>query len=447
MIGEPPKNGAQFLRIAARHFKDVKCKFRFSDIWCPLYHRNNLSFVAPEIAALERLCGELKAEKEKSTQTQIAMVTAFSNLQRSFESSKSELLQIQTNLKNDLDVERQKAAENALTLQDALLDRNKAEEQAESFRQKLLAMKDEQVSQQTLHKNEKIKLEKQLLECDSALKSSNEKLDEIQAKLHKEKDTITHLRQELDAEKKQVSELVISLRQVTKEKNDVDERAESFQKKLSIMENEAESFNKRNQENKEILKKKLMDRFETIRLSNENLKQVHTASIASLETIIAHLKSELEVEKQRTSAKAISVETLTLARIEAKYLAESLQNKRKLLDLETKVKNLTKSNENLSAEEKQAKRLLADNHQLFEKEKQTLLRNLMVMTSRNSRLTLEMQELSSSHSKLKEECDSVKKEKLQIIAQLEEVQRELQSLRRNKVDPPVIELSDSDEDV
>jgi hypothetical protein len=237
------------------------------------------------------------------------------------------------------------------------------------------------------------------------------------------------------------------LGQVTKEKNDVDERAESFQKKLSIMENEAESFNKRNQENKEILKKKLMDRFETIRLSNENLKQVHTASIASLETIIAHLKSELEVEKQRTSAKAISVETLTLARIEAKYLAESLQNKRKLLDLETKVKNLTKSNGHLSAEEKQAKSLLAENHQLFEKEKQTLLRNLMVMTSRNSRLTLEMQELSSSHSKLKEECDSVKKEKLQIIAQLEEVQRELQSLRRNKVDPPVIELSDSDEDV
>ena len=68
------------------------------------------------------------------------------------------------------------------------------------------------------------------------------------------------------------------------------------------------------------------------------------------------------------------------------------------------------------------------------------------MTSKNSILTLEIQELSSSHSELKEECDSVKKEKLQIIAQLEEVQRELQSFRRNKVDPPVVELSDSDVD-
>lgn len=439
-------------------------------------YRNNFSCAAPEIAALEQLCGELKAEKEKSTQTQIALVTAFSDLQRSIESSKRELEVINSNLKHDLDVERQKAAENALALQDAMSDRNKAEELAESFRQKLLAVEDEMDLEQTSLK-EKINLEKKLLESDAALKRSNEKLRTIEAKFvqsqeisfktlsdlksskdndrRKLEDTITNLKRELDAKKKQVSELTVSLRQVTEEKSDAIERAESFQQKVSIMETEAVFSQKKHDKEKQILEKNLKDRVETIKLVNNKLQvlknspvQVHPAPITSvpndnveMESVIADLKSELEVEKQRTSLKAVSIQALTLSRNEANKLAESLQIK--VTDLETEVKNLTKSKEILAAEGKECKSVLADNRQRFEKEKQTLLRNQMLMASQKSKLTLEIQELLSSNTELKDECNSVKKEKLEIMAQLEEVQREYQSLR-NKFYPPVVELSDSD---
>jgi predicted transcriptional regulator len=87
--------------------------------------------------------------------------------------------------------------------------------------------------------------------------------------------------------------------------------------------------------------------------------------------------------------------------------------------------------------------LLADTRKRFEKEKQDLLRQQMVMASEKSKMTLEIQILSSLVSELTDDYNSTKKEKLQIMAHLEEVEREYQSLR-NKLDPPVFELSDSD---
>jgi chaperonin cofactor prefoldin len=129
--------------------------------------------------------------------------------------------------------------------------------------------------------------------------------------------------------------------------------------------------------------------------------------------------------------KAVSIQALTLSRNEANKLADSLQ--RKLSDLEIRVKNLTASKEKQA---KGFKSLLADTRKRFEKEKQDLLLQLMAMASQKSKLTLENQTLS-------DECNSTKKEKSQIMAQLEEVQREYQSLR-NKLDPPLVELSDSD---
>ncbi|XP_046633261.1 uncharacterized protein LOC124312821 isoform X5 [Daphnia pulicaria] len=444
MIGEPPQNGTQFLRIAATQFKNVKL---------------------PEIVALERL---LKAEKEKSTEAQLVMVQTISDLHRSSESSKRELEAVAVNLKHDLDVERTKIMEITVSLQDT-------EELAESFRQKLLALKNEKDLNEATLKKEKINLEKELMEREAILQRTIGELQTIDVtslqtermslkalsdlKSSSDNDrrklegTITNLQQELDAEKKQTSELVVSLQELTKEKKEANERSESLQWKIFVLEREVELNHKKHEEEKQSLQKQLLvlqnqlqertviaKQFSVSPKVNDPSIQVPTLAIMpgssdntqiQMEATVANLKLELEVEKQRTSLKAVSIQALTLSRNEANKLADSLQ--RKLSDLEIRVKNLTASKEKQA---KGFKSLLADTRKRFEKEKQDLLLQQMAMASQKSKLTLENQTLS-------DECNSTKKEKSQIMAQLEEVQREYQSLR-NKLDPPLVELSDSD---
>ncbi|EFX85274.1 hypothetical protein DAPPUDRAFT_237783 [Daphnia pulex] len=431
-----------------------------------------MSNVIPEIVALERL---LKAEKEKSTEAQLVMVQTISDLKRSSEISKRELEAVAANLKHDLDVERKKTIEITVTLQDT-------EELAESFRQKLLALKNEKDLNEATLKKEKINLEKQLLERETILQRTIGELQTFDVKslqtermsfkalsdlksssdndLRKLEGTITNLQQELNAEKKKISELVVSLQELTKEKKEANERSESLQWKIFVLEREVELNHKKHEEEKQSLQKQLLglqnqlqDCTVIAKQCSESSKvndpsiQVHTLAIMpgssdniqiQMEATISNLRLELEVEKQRTSLKAVSVQALTLARNEANKLADSLQ--RKLSDMEIKVKNLSASKEKHS---KGFKSLLADTRKRFEKEKQDLLLQQMAMASQKSKLTLENQTLSSLVSELSDECNSTKKEKSQIMAQLEEVEREYQSLR-NKVDPPVVELSDSD---
>ena len=442
-----------------------------------MYRSNNFFSAVPEIVALERLCDELKAEKEKSTDAQLALVKAISDLQRSSENSKRELEAVAANLKHDLDVERKKVAEITLALQDTLLDRSESDELAESFRQKLLALKDKKDLNEASLKKEKINLEKQLLEREEILNQTIEELHTIEGKFlqsHKIsfkalsdlksssendtrelKGTIINLKKELDAEKKQTSELVVFLQELTKEKNDANERSQSLQLKLSVMEKEAELNHNVHEEEKQSLQKQLQDcsviaeEFSAkLEVRNNPPRQVQTQAIIpgssdnvqiQMEATVANLKLELEVEKQRTSLMTVSVQALTLARNEANKLADSLQCK--LLHLETQVKHMAKAEEKLEAHAKECKSVLADNRQRFEKEKQDLLRQQVVMASQKSKLTLDIQTLSLSYSKLTEECNTAKKETFQIMAQLEEVQRENESLR-SKVDPPVVDLSD-----
>jgi hypothetical protein len=403
---------------------------------------------------LERL---LKAEKEKSTEAQLVMVQTISDLQRSSESSKRELEAVAANLKHDLDVERKKTIEITVTLQDT-------EELAESFRQKLLALKNEKDLNEATLKKEKINLEKQLLERETTLQRTIGELQTIDVtslqtermsfkalsdlKSSSDNDrrklegTITNLQQELDAEKKQTSELVVSLQELTKEKTDANERSESLQRQLSVMEKKVGLIRKKHEKEKRSLLKRLQDRSviaEThtaiAKVKNNPSRQVPTLAVMAgssdnthiqMEAIVANLRLELKVEKQRTSLKE---------------LADSLQ--RKLSDMEIQVKNFATSKGNPTAQSKESKNLLADTRKRFEKEKQDLLRQQMVMASEKSKMTLEIQILSSLVSELTDDYNSTKKEKLQIMAHLEEVEREYQSLR-NKLDPPVVELSDSD---
>jgi hypothetical protein len=421
---------------------------------------------------LERLCNELKAEKEKSTEAQLVMVQTISDLQRSSESSKLELEAVAANLQHDLDVERKKTIEITVTLQDT-------EELAESFRQKLLALKNEKDLNEATLKKEKINLEKQLLERETTLQRTIGELQTIDVtslqtermslkalsdlKSSSDNDrrklegTITNLQQELDAEKKQTSELVVSLQELTKEKTDANERSESLQRQLSVMEKKVGLIRKKHEKEKRSLLKRLQDRSviaEThtaiAKVKNNPSRQVPTLAVMAgssdnthiqMEAIVANLRLELKVEKQRTSLKEVSVQALTLARNEANKLADSLQ--RKLSDMEIQVKNFATSKGNPTAQSKESKNLLADTRKRFEKEKQDLLRQQMVMASEKSKMTLEIQILSSLVSELTDDYNSTKKEKLQIMAHLEEVEREYQSLR-NKLDPPVVELSDSD---
>lgn len=203
------------------------------------------------------------------------------------------------------------------------------------------------------------------------------------------------------------------------------------------------------------LEKRLLEREATLERSTEELntekKQSAQAQAAflkamtdlqnssdinrrDLEISIANLKRELESEKELSSEQNNTVQALTLAKKETSDLAESLQ--RKLTSLEAEMENLTKSEAMLRTENLRLEEGYDSNSSQLEKEKQELAETIENMQQEITKLTLQLEQTTSSCSHLENERDRLKADRLQAVQekdQLEKVSRDIETNRNTTV--------------
>lgn len=150
-----------------------------------------------------------------------------------------------------------------------------------------------------------------------------------------------------------------------------------------------------------------------------DLQTFNSGKQQCLEATIAGLQRELKVEKQRTSKQTHAIQSLTIASNCAINRADSLQCK--LSETESEL-HLSKTR--------------------FELEQQDLAIKLKDKESQIKELNLQLEAVSSSNQ-MQEENDHLKANLLRMESQLKQALQDNQSLRQ-KYDPAVIDLSDSD---
>ncbi|XP_057368948.2 golgin subfamily A member 4-like isoform X2 [Daphnia carinata] len=193
------------------------------------------------------------------------------------------------------------------------------------------------------------------------------------------------------------------------------------------------------------LEKQLLEREATIERSINELKvekeQSATAQVAffkalsdiqsssdsnqrELETAVANLKRELDIEKQRSSEDKSAFAALVLAKKEASELADSLQVK--LAQMEAEVDKLVKSEALLKKEKEE----MADSDNVrHENEK-------LEMEQQISQLTLQVETFSKSCVGLETECIRLKADQLLVTQEkqrIEEKSREVEANLRSTV--------------
>lgn len=376
---------------------------------------------------LERTNVELLAEKKQSTEAQVSLTKAMSDLQVSNDSNRRELETTITELKRELDIEKQLASEQAISIQTLTLARKDACELADSLRCKLAEVESELTK---------------LIESEAQLKLENERLDEEmnskQRQFEREKADTT---KSLENAEKHIEQLTLQLETVSSSHSDMEKecnrlRADQqnardvkahveqmsreveaklqsttakLQSQLDAMElelksksveiielsNSTNALNLKLQitvEEKETLERNFIVKLSDLNSEKENLFNKHS----SLEQEIRELKAELAAEKNKTLQGKGEI---------------NLEHRKEKAALEARLQ--VAQSQMKSMQEKLVNMTVANNSQAPLEHKISMLTNELEAANK-ARSELEKQ-LAESKLRVKEEITYLKKEVLDFI--------------------------------
>ncbi|XP_032783508.2 early endosome antigen 1 isoform X3 [Daphnia magna] len=403
----------------------------------------------------------LENEKQEMLETHSRNEERNASLLASFEASRDELEQklIDANLKLKEHVE---------LLQQSRLSREQTEKQMEILTVKLSKLESDlkvAIEEKGQLTNEMAVLQAvqgEMRNLEVAMEQLTSEIQELSCK----KVNLERLREVLEVEKANAEEEANRLRQDMESKEiqiaQLTEKVEYTESHLKQTQKDQQSFKARifdlestvlclssNASEKSqsalTLEKQLLEHEATIERSINELKaekeQSATAQVAffkalsdiqsssdsnqrELETAVANLKRELDIEKQRSSEDKSAFAALVLAKKEVSELADSLQVK--VAEMEAEVNKLVKSEALLKKEKEE---MTGSDNVRHEKEK-------LEMEQQISQLTLQVETFSKSYAGLESEYGRLKADQLlaaQEKKRIEEKSREVEANLRSTV--------------
>lgn len=318
-------------------------------------------------ATIERSINELKAEKEQSATAQVAFFKALSDIQSSSDTNKRELEAAITNLKRELDIEKQQSSDDKNSVAALVLARKEASEFADSLQIKLAEMeaeveslvkseallkKEKVLLQQSTdldnsrHEKEKLEMEQQISQLTlqvetfslsyADLESERDRLKADRLEAVREKQLIEEKAREDEATfRSMVTELENQLKTIETELQSKVAQMTEFSCSTDVLKVQIEAI----VEEKKIVEQEFSTRISNLTSENEMLVTKNNG----LEVEIQELQSELALEKTKTSqgkGEIVLEHRKEKAALEARLLVAQSQMK----SMQEKLVNLTVAN-------------------------------------------------------------------------------------------------------